>query len=239
MGNRTCPKCGLAQPETNTECVQCGIVFERYHAQRDALLKKTSARKGPPPREPLRVRPLTYLLLLAFFLVSYLAIRELDVVRNPPSAWSGDQGISAGGNIEVKPRGRVEVAGPTQGEWDGELCFGVRVFPDAAPVATDGASPQTEQKTYLASAPLDDVHVYYEELYGPARVFTDSLVVPDDHPSAATLRLETIRWCRWYARTTGLDGTAQNIDIDVRSPYLAIDGTFHPDSTAIVCGPAG
>ncbi len=236
MGNRTCPKCGLAQPETNTECVQCGIVFERYHAQRDALLKKTTARKGPPPSEPKRVRPLTFLLLLVFFLVSYLAIRELDAVRNPPASWSGDQGISSGGNISVARRGRVEI-GEAEGEpWDGDLCFGVRVFPGALLDGDDtAAGDQGHERIYLTAAPLDEVHAFYEESYGPSRVFSGPLDVPADHPSAAALRGQTVRWSRWYARTAGLDGTPQNVDITLRAPYLGADGAFHPDSTAIIC----
>lgn len=236
VGSRTCPKCGFSQPDDNAECAQCGVVFERYHQQRDALLKRTSARTGDPPRAIKRVRPLTILMLLIFFAVAWLLIRDMEAFNAPPAAWSGDEGVSAGGTIKVAKRGRVEAAASDDDAepWEGELAFGVRVYPEALPTADAAEGGEaTWSLQYQSADALDDVMTFYREQFGNSRLFREPLEVPEAHANAAMLAGVTRRYARWFATTTDENGQAMNVDVVVESPYLQADGTFHPDATIV------
>jgi len=211
-------------------------VFERYHQQRDALLRRTSARTGEPPRAIKRVRPLTILLLLIFFGVAWLMIRDMEAFRAPPAAWSGDEGVSGGGTINVAKRGRVEatLSDDDTETWEGELAFGVRVYPEAA-LTTDAAEggDASWSAQYQSADPLDDVLAFYREQFGNSRLFREPLEIPEALPNAAALAGVTRRYARWFATTTDENEQALNVDIVVESPYLQADGTFHPDATII------
>jgi hypothetical protein len=39
-----CPSCGFEQPDQNTECLKCGIIFEKYYEHPTPILRK---RRGP------------------------------------------------------------------------------------------------------------------------------------------------------------------------------------------------
>jgi len=42
-----CPKCRLEQPDGNTECPRCGIVFEKYLARQETLSERPAAVNDP------------------------------------------------------------------------------------------------------------------------------------------------------------------------------------------------
>ena len=45
-----CPKCSFVQPDPHTECVRCGIIFEKYRQLRDQ-------KPSPPSSSPAQVKP--------------------------------------------------------------------------------------------------------------------------------------------------------------------------------------
>ena len=44
----TCPKCGFKQDKSNTECPNCGIIFEKYSSRQRKLSGEESFDKSPP-----------------------------------------------------------------------------------------------------------------------------------------------------------------------------------------------
>ncbi len=239
MPDRMCPKCGFAQPDSNEECAQCGVVFERYHQQRDALLKKTSARKGPaPPPPPKRVRPLTYVMFAVFVALAAWQLQRMDFVRNPPSTLAGDDNVSRGGTIDVRKRGRVETAAPAgDEEWDGELRFGLKVFPGArllgeAEIA-DPDDPAEQVARFEASAPFDEVMAFYEAELGWARAKEQMVSPPEGIAVGADQQGVVGKRARWYALTSDAEGNSAKVDVTLQAPFYDPDGTFHPETTLI------
>jgi len=239
MPDRTCPKCGFAQPDTNAECAQCGVVFEKYHEQRDALLKKTSARKGPhKPVVRKRVRPLTYIMLLVFFGLAWYQLRNLDVLRNPPSTWSGDEDVSRGGTIDVKKRGRVEaIPIADEEEWDGELQYGLKVVADATLLSevevTDPDAQQQHIARYETMLPFDEILQFYTDEFGWTRAMEQQITPPQGVEVGADLQSVVGMRARWYVLSADEEGNSLKVDVVIQSPFFDPDGTYHPDSTLI------
>ncbi len=239
MPQRTCPKCGYSQPDTVEECSQCGVVFAKYHAARDAMLDRTSARIGEPPPTPKRIRPLTYLLLFAYLALGWYAIRNLDIWENPEAYLPAEDGISAGGDQFVRKRGRVQVNKPVEEvPWEGETCFGIRVLPGAEPhVHGDGTTVVNhagEPTEFVSRQPYEEVTEFYREIFGPTRVFFEHVEPPESHPNRDSMSTIDGRRAKWYALSETADGMSLHVDIQVRSPFFDDDGTLHVDATQIV-----
>lgn len=239
MPDRMCPKCGFAQPDTNEVCGQCGVVFEKYHQQRDALLKKTSARTGPPPPTlRKRVRPLTYFMLLLLLGLGAYKLQKLEMVQNPPDSLSGDEGISRGGNIDVKKRGRVETTAPVdEHEWEGEIRYGIKVFPDATLITeTEVENPDDPAQhisRFETNAPFDTVLEFYTAEFGWTRAMEEAVHPPAGIAVGASQQGVTGKRARWYALASDGEGNSLKIDVTIQSPFFDPDGTFHPETTLI------
>lgn len=242
MPQRTCPKCGFSQTDANVECSQCGVVFAKYHAARDAMLDRTSARIGEPPSEPKRLRPLTYLLLFAYLALGWYAIRSLDIWENPATYLGPEDGISRGGDTFVRERRRVKIQEPppavVEGEWEGLRCFGIQIYEGAEPLlASDGTATsnfQGEPTVYMVNAPYEEVTEFYRGIFGPTRVFFEQLEPPASHPNPESVGQIDGRRAKWYAMSETPDGMSIHVDVQVSSPFFAADGTLHADGTLIV-----
>ncbi len=239
MPQRTCPKCGYSQLNTVEECSQCGMVFAKYHAARDAMLDRTSARIGEPPSEPKRIRPLTYLLLFAYLAIGWYAIRNLDIWENPDVYLPSEDGISHGGDQFVRKRTRVEATKPVaEIEWEGVTCYGIRVAPDAEPyVRGDGTTAVNhagEPTEFVSQQPYEEVTQFYRDVFGPTRVFFERVKPPESHPNRDSMEAIDGRRARWYALAESGDGMSMHVDIQVRSPFYDADGTLNADATLVV-----
>ncbi len=240
MPQRTCPKCGYSQPDTSDECSQCGVVFAKYHASRDAMLDRTSARIGEPPAEPKRIRPLTFLLLFAYLALGWYAIRSMDIWDNPATYLGPEDGISRGGDTFVRERRRVAVeAQPVveEGDWEGLRCFGIKVFEGAEPLRSDDGTAmvnfQGEPTEFVVNAPYEEVTEFYRGIFGPTRVFFEQLEPPASHPNPESVGQIDGRRAKWYAMSETPDGMSIHVDVQVSSPFFATDGTLHADGTLV------
>ncbi len=239
MPQRTCPKCGYSQSDTNEECSQCGVVFAKYHASRDAVLERTTARIGEPPADPKRIRPLTFLLLFAYLALGWYAIRNLDIWDNPTTYLGPEDGISRGGDQFVRERRRIQTEEPTEAstEWEGLRCYGIKVVPDAQPrTRGDGTTALNyngEPTEYVIRSPYEEVTQFYRELFGPTRVFFERVEPPESHPNPDSVGEIDGRRAKWYAMSSTDDGMSIHVDVQVRSPFFDDDGTFNADATLV------
>jgi hypothetical protein len=55
-----CPKCNFNQPEANTECAGCGIVFNKYYAHKESLLKYDQSVTSSIQEDTAKNRPAPY-----------------------------------------------------------------------------------------------------------------------------------------------------------------------------------
>jgi hypothetical protein len=59
-----CPKCDFEQPDENTECLKCGIIFKKYYEHPDPILRKQPA---PPTERESTTEDLTFFRKLLFY----------------------------------------------------------------------------------------------------------------------------------------------------------------------------
>lgn len=233
MPQRVCPKCGREQPIYHTECVQCGIIFDKFNQDREAA--KQARLEGTLEEPEPRVRPLTLVLLLAYLALGAYAIHYFDVIDKLAILQGGEEGISSGGSFTKRSRQRITVVETSIVEGvDQQVCLGIPVYPQASLVSDrTGEQPTLGITHYEIPRTLDDVVAFYEGLLGPARLKRIEIPVTPDYPIADTLGAVRGRRAHWGLRCAMLDGSTRDVDLALQNPFFDDDGSFFPGTTLI------